>query len=265
MKKWLAGTSVFVALAVLAVVGTVRPLHSEASITTPDEAVAAFTRAMQTENYQILLDGLEPVPGTDPAGGPTNAVPLETAEHRGMVSGGTISRAAHVDLLARQRAFVLSEFGPNAWNTLTYRLVKTPGAEKMAKWVTHAGKTITEAQAQAMLKTFWDDVSEREGVDLSILSKPSTPESLGVSEETWQNMVSRAGQIRDRFAGDVPVQMQLVDKYEAYDVLLAFGGNEAAASGAKDFRLTLTNASGNWTIKGLQWTPAPPKEPIRDI
>lgn len=81
--------------------------------------MAAFIRAMQTEDYQILVDGLERVPGTDPTGGATNTLPLETAENRGMLNGGTIPRSAHHDLPARQRAFSLREFGPDAWSSAT--------------------------------------------------------------------------------------------------------------------------------------------------
>ena len=265
MKKWFVAIFTAAALGLFILVSAINPLHSSANVTSPDEAVAAFTNAMGTEDYTVLLNGLESVPGTDPAGGARNALPLESAEQQGVVGGRTISRAAHSDLLSRERAFVLSQFGTTAWSSVTYRLVKMPSAEKMAKWVTRAGKAVDEAQAQAMLQSFWDGVSRREGVDLSVLSKPSTPESMGVSKETWQAMVSQAGQIRERFAGEAPVQMQLVDRYEAYDAVFAFNGTEVAPSGGKDFRITLSNASGSWTIQGLQWEPSPPAEPSGDI
>lgn len=257
----------FVLIAVVAAV-----LGDEASITsqTANSAFAAekvvrrFIALMQEGAMEDLYDiVVHRSFGSDPNPPPAlvRDLPLGEAEAQGLIKPHTSeaqpSEEWVIGVLSRQRAFVLEQFGADAWEKADFRLELVPRHSEL-QWVDAKGKTVNSEAAQAMLVEFLQNIGQQEGVDLSVLYRPRTDYA---DDQGYEEALFQAMRVFAQYREQAPVRLVPVPVTFDYLAHFSFGGETTGRDGFRDFYLRLIFDGNVWRVESLQWSPPPYEGP----
>ena len=263
MKIITKGIWVIVSLILIIAIGIffVSPILNAANLPdTREEAVKLYLECMEKGEFDKYIQFFSSAAvGKDPSV-LNSGIPLEEAEKKGIVQAKKIDT---ISILQRQREFVTTLFGKDAWMNVEYSIKDIKSPEVKEQWVEKAsGKVISENEGRKKLKEYWDNVGLKEHINPKDIFSDMPAEKNGeVKDQKHLKLL----QIKEKYAMNEPVEVQLVPYYSTCEVKLKFNGKDAAPSGEYDFRFSISNKNGKWILHdGLNWT-LPEVEPEGDI
>jgi len=180
--------------------------------------------------------------------------------YAGMGTESVSSEIAHIQSIAQQQnALVLEQFGVNAWDNVEYTLTYRPPVDGTLGYrEISSGKIISENKYDSILKDYWEEVAQIEGVDYYDL--------FPREGESPESMSNKRIDLISKYMSNVPVEMTLVsDTEETYIVNLSFNSLTKSQDGFGNFHFVIDNRTGEWEIfEGLTWSEPLPEYPTGD-
>lgn len=187
---------------------------------------------------------------------------IEDAESSGVYSLNTARPSSvssyYSDIAAQQHTFIVEQFGTNAWDNVSYTLEEVePLYGTQGYRVIETGEIVSQSEYEALIREFWNEVAESEGVSYYDL--------FLADDEPVENMANKRTDLIAKYIDTLPAEMVLVSDSQTYDVFLAFNGEDTSVDGYSDFRFTIDNSNGTWVVyQGLNWTEPYPESPMAD-
>lgn len=164
------------------------------------------------------------------------------------------------EVLMQQYKYITSEFGENAWDNVTYQIIKSNCPEKTEEFVLKdTGEVITKNQAKKVTKEFIIKIAEENNTTYDkIMNSSSNGEKTKVNKiESYSDIMMEGISF--------PVEVKLVDLYDYYDVVFTFNNQSSTKAGVSNFKISICNKDGTWRIyQGLTWI-IPIEEEVEDI
>lgn len=235
---------------------------------TPEKVVRNYLALMAAGKFTKVLDDIienESV-GTDPAPPhPDSGMPLEEAEAKGLVGKvdkESVRRYA-LEVLARQRDYVIEEFGPKAWKDASFTLWEAKLPPTRTVWRDKNGKELDEKTAMSILDSFWEEVATVEGINPLKVIHPAYSIPPGMEPAEFEALRQRAFRLMEKYLEQLPVSTSFEPIYPGYVVTFTFGDG-VSKSGASNFTAYLSPRIGTWKLSIFQWDPKF-QEPEGDI
>ncbi|MCL6449902.1 MAG: hypothetical protein K6T75_01215 [Acetobacteraceae bacterium] len=194
----------------------------------------AMSRGSCLRALRLLDDlgpGMDPRPGGGAASDPTRGA---------------------LECLEAQRAMILMEFGPQAWDRASFRLEKLPSLDQRLEWRASDGRAVSAAQARRLLEAFWARVGTDHGVDPSLVLEPPLAGLTPGQAAALNARRQQAARCMEEHRAELPARLEPAETYASYLAHLDFG-SPGGASGCHHFTLTVTNRTGAWKVSDLQW------------
>lgn len=177
---------------------------------------------------------------------------------RAQTSVFTTRKNHYAAVAVQQHYLVLEQFGDNAWENVTYTFEEIdPIDGALGYRIIETGESIGAAEYDRILREYWDDVAEKEGVDYYdiFLSDDEPPEKM---DDKRVDLIAK-------YSGDIPVELMTVSDAQTYRVNLSFNGKSVSTQEFEDFHVIVDNRSGEWTVfQGLTWAEPYPEIPDGD-
>lgn len=264
MKAWRLSFVLLVTAAVL-VSTTILWGMAGASNIAPESLVRRYLALMESGQFASVLDDIieNTSVGMDPAHRDSGML-LEEAEAEGLLRkvDQDSTRQYALEVLARQRDYVVEEFGPNSWKEADFSLVSAELPPLRTVWFDRAGKELDDHTAMSMLDSFWEDVASKEGVNPRKVLGPVGNMPLEMKLSEIEALRAKAVSVDEKYSGLLPVSMRFESVFPGYLVKITFG--QVSKSGASSFTAFLSKRSGTWRLSTFQWEPKFP-EPEGDI
>lgn len=154
------------------------------------------------------------------------------------------------EVLDQQYEYIISQFGQNAWENVSYQIIKTNCPEKGEEFVLkETSKILTKSEAKNVTKDFLKKIAKENNMTYDELINPTS--SSG--EKRKQNKIeSYSDIILEEIV--FPVEVNLVDLYDYYNVVLTFNDQSSTETGEHHFMISICNKDGLWRIyQGLTW------------
>lgn len=177
---------------------------------------------------------------------------------RAQTSVFTTRKNHYAAVAVQQHYLVLEQFGDNAWENVTYTFEEIdPIDGALGYRIIETGESIGAAEYDRILREYWDDVAEKEGVDYYdiFLSDDEPPEKM---DDKRVDLIAK-------YSEDIPVELMTVSDAQTYRVNLSFNGKSVSTQEFEDFHVIVDNRSGEWTVfQGLTWAEPYPEIPDGD-
>jgi len=233
---------------------------------TPESVVRNYLALMAAGKFTKVLDDI--IENTSVGMNPPqkdSGMSLEEAEAKGLVGevDKESARRHALEVLARQRDYVIEEFGPKAWQNADFTLTAAELPPLRTVWRDKTGKEVDEKTAMSMLDSFWEEVASVEGINpRKVLGLANNiPPEMEPAE--FEALRARAISIQEKYLGQLPVSTSFEPIFPGYLVTITFGDG-VSKSGASNFTVFLSKRSGTWKLSTFQWEPKFP-EPEGDI
>jgi hypothetical protein len=233
----------------------------------PEDTVSTYLSLMSkghlTQLVNLVIEGTDV--GLDPddrASGMT----LEEAEAQGIAKplNDAAAKRVALEILARQREFVLAEFGEKAWAEASFSLQSAKLPPFRSAWIDRAtNKEIDEETALKMFDSFWEEVEATEGINPNEVIGMRNRVPSGMTAEQSRELRIKAERLFSEYEDRIPVINEAVPTADGYVVSFTFGDG-VSKTGVLDFTAVLSNRSGDWRVSSFQWQ-LPPKPPEGDI
>ena len=170
----------------------------------------------------------------------------------------TTRKNHYAAVAVQQHYLVLEQFGDNAWENVTYTFEEIdPIDGALGYRIIETGESIGAAEYDRILREYWDDVAEKEGVDYYdiFLSDDEPPEKM---DDKRVDLIAK-------YSEGIPVELMTVSDAQTYRVNLSFNGKSVSTQEFEDFHVIVDNRSGEWTVfQGLTWAEPYPEIPDGD-
>lgn len=160
---------------------------------------------------------------------------------RAQTSVFTTRKNHYAAVAVQQHYLVLEQFGDNAWENVTYTFEEIdPIDGALGYRIIETGESIGAAEYDRILREYWDDVAEKEGVDYYdiFLSDDEPPEKM---DDKRVDLIAK-------YSEDIPVELMTVSDAQTYRVNLSFNGKSVSTQEFEDFHVIVDNRSGEWTV-----------------
>lgn len=164
----------------------------------------------------------------------------------------------YASVAEQQHRLVASEFGPDAWENVTYTLEEVgPVYGSLGYRIVSTGELISESEYHRLLREYWEDIAEQEGV---------TYDDIFLAEdEPAEMMKNKRVDIIAKYSDGVPVEVTTISDAQSYRVDLSFHGKRVSDQKYEDFHFIIVNRDGEWVVfQGLSWAAPDPEHPQGD-
>lgn len=172
-----------------------------------------------------------------------------------------LASASLNDVIANQYGYIKEKFGPNAWDNVTYNIIKKNCPSKREEFVnTETGQTLSEKEAVDQADNYWKDFAKKKGIEYAEFLNIKEFSGEFNEEENMNILIAK------ELGYQPPVKVNLVDEYDFYEVHLSFNGDTETSDGENSFRISVDNKTGIFKIfQGLRWSVPLSDENMKDI
>lgn len=174
---------------------------------------------------------------------------------------GKLVSASLNDVIANQYGYIKEKFGENAWNNVSYNVIKKNCPSKREEFVnTETGQTLSEKEAVDLADNYWKDFAKKKGIEYAEFLNIKEFSGEFNAEENMNILIAK------ELGYQPPVKVNLVDEYDFYEVDLSFNGDTETSDGENSFRISVDNKAGIFKIcHGLHWSVPLSDENMTDI
>ncbi len=163
------------------------------------------------------------------------------------VSNSNVMESIPDEFIVKQKKFVESLFGMEAWYNCTYRYEKSVRTVYSQWFYKRTDTALTEEEAMLCLNEFWQSVADKENIDLEVLLRGIHSDDPSVEE-------LRSLALQEKYETRVPIEYRNFPESYFYDVCFTFYGATEAASGENTFKIGIAEKNANyWLQSGLYW------------
>lgn len=151
-----------------------------------------------------------------------------------------LEKRERIKKIKESRDYVTDKFAQDAWSNVKYFVEPATCPEKIEKcFLKDNGQEISSEECSKQYVAFWKDICSRERIDF---------------DDFYDNIKNRSGMLSQeyidlyiKYMNNIPVEIKLVDKYEAKFIKFSFNGKERFED-KYDFRIKVMNKAGDWVV-----------------
>ncbi|OJV62059.1 MAG: hypothetical protein BGO41_01675 [Clostridiales bacterium 38-18] len=170
-------------------------------------------------------------------------------------SNGNVMERSPDEIIVKQKKYVESLFGIDAWYNCTYRYEKSVRTVYSQWFYKMTDTALTEEEAMHILDYYWQSVSDQENIDIEVLMRGIHSDDPSVEE-------LRSVALQEKYEPLIPIEYRNFPESYLYDVYFTFYGATAAVSGENTFKIGIAEKNGNyWLQSGLYWEASSQDQP----